>query len=221
MKPRLKTSNMQLTPSRSRFMTRGSLLAVALICTACASSKPQSYYTLTAPSETAAISANSTPIFIELLTVAVPERLARPQMVLSNTGDNSAEIIMLEQHRWISSFDNELRDALANGIANGIGAIDVSKTGYASSTPAWRIAVQLRQFDAVENVQIDAALSWTIRRSDGANSASCQWSGKESLGSGIGSLAQGAQRVTHRAALAIAQHLAALAANQPPMTCRL
>jgi hypothetical protein len=218
MQPLLKTITMPARSKPRRFLTGGLVLASALILTACAS-QPNSYYTLTAPAEKPVIHAQAAPIFIELLAVAVPERLARPQMVLSQVGDNSAKIVMLEQHRWISSFENELRDGLVSGIVNSIGATDVSKISRQPAQAAWRIAVQLRQFDAIENTRIDAALSWSIRRADAANSSSCQWSGTEPVGQGINSLAQGAQRITHQAALAMAHHLAAVAADSTALAC--
>jgi uncharacterized lipoprotein YmbA len=193
-------------------MIAAALVSAALL-SGCASA-PDSYYTLAAASEQMAAPAGApadAPIFIELAPVAMAERLARPQMVISKGAKaGSAEVDLLEQHRWASSFDNELRDALASGIAARLGAIDVTRGGRQASAPAWRIAVQLRQFDAVENAQIDAALSWTVRRSDGAFSAACQWSGREQLGAGIPALALGAQRLTGRAAEAIARHVAAL-----------
>lgn len=218
MQPLLKVNRMNLKPWRGRFLSGGLLLLSALMLSTCAS-KPQNYYTLTAPTEKTVVSANSPPIFIELLAVAVPERLARPQLVLSQVGDHSAEIIMLEQHRWISSFEKELHDGLASGISHSIGAIDVSSIGRPAAKPVWRIAVQLRQFDAIENMRVDAAFSWTIRRSDHASSVSCQWSGSEPVGPGINSLAQGAQRLTQQAALAMAQHLTMLAADHVMATC--
>lgn len=193
-------------------------LALAVLAAGCAST-PDTYYTLAAstnqmiPESAPALSTDAAPIFIELAPVAVPERLARPQMVLSKAAKGSelsAEVELLEQHRWASSFDSELRDALAAGIAARLGAIDATKGGRQSGQNAWRIAVQLRQFDAVENAHVDAAFSWTVRRADGARSAACQWSGREPVGAGISALAQGAQRVTGSAAQAIARHVAAL-----------
>lgn len=187
--------------------------AVAVALAGCAS-KPDRYYTLAAPSAGIAASAvpppgGATPVFIELAPVAVPERLARPQMVVQKNG-GTAEVQLLEQHRWSSSFENELRDALASGIAARLGAIDVTKGGRHPSQPAWRIAVQLRQFDAIEDTRVDAAFSWTVRRADSDLSANCQWSTTEPVGAGIDALAQGAQRVTARAAEAVARHVAAL-----------
>ena len=198
----------------------GLLAAIAIVgLTGCAS-QPDRYYTLAAPVGTAAMAtAASTPLFIELAPLALPERLARPQMVVNQPGGASAEVKVLEKHRWTSSFENELRDALAGGIATRLGAIDVSRGGRQPSQPAWRIAVQVKQFDTVENSRVDAAFSWTVRRADAERSAVCWWSGSETVASGgIDALAQGAQRVTASAAQAMARHVAALQAD-PAAAC--
>lgn len=194
-------------------------LAAAVFVAGCASSAPDRYYTLAAPGgQSSAAPASGAPVFIELAPVAVPERLARPQMVVHQAGGRSAEVALLEQHRWSSSFENELRDALASGVAAQLGAIDVTKGGRQPSTPAWRIAVQVRQFDAVENTRVDAALSWTVRRSDADLSANCQWIASEPVGNGIDALAQGAQRVAAKASAAIARHIVQLQQN-PATPC--
>ncbi len=193
-------------------------VAATVFAAGCASA-PDRYYTLGTPGGAPiAAPATGAPVFIELAPVAVPERLARPQMVVLPAGGRSAEVALLEQHRWSSSFENELRDALASGVAARLGAIDVTKGGRQPSTPAWRIAVQVRQFDAVENTRVDAALSWTVRRSDADLSATCQWRTSEPVGSGIDALAQGAQRVASNASDAIARHIAKLQQN-PGAAC--
>ena len=171
------------------------------------------YYSLAEPLAAAPAPQATPPVFIELAPLALPERLARPQMVVRSGADASAQVEVLEQHRWASSFESELRDALAAGVAARLGAVDATKGGRANGTPAWRIAVQLRQFDAVEDSRVDAALSWTIRRSDDTRSAACRWSASEPAGAGIDALAQSARRLVAGAAQAIAQHLRAMQAG--------
>ena len=198
------------------------LLPIAALLAGCAS-KPTLYYTLAgdAGQPVALRAPTDTPLFIELAPVAVPERLARPQMVVQQQGSaQGAQVEVLEQHRWSSSFEYELRDALASGIAARLGAIDATKGGRQPGQPAWRIAVQVRQFEAVENTRVDAAFSWTVRRSDEGRSAACQWSASEPVGAGMGALAQGAQRIAVQAAGAIARHVAALEAN-PGAPCQI
>jgi uncharacterized lipoprotein YmbA len=204
-------------------------LMLALLAVGCAS-KPTTYYSLAqAPlplQAAASISASApalsfaAPMLIELSPVIVPERLARQQMVLTKKGSMSVEVELLERHRWISTFDNELREALGTGIAANVGAIDVTRSGAPSLLPVWRIAVQLRQFDAIENVRVDAAFGWSARRSDGGESALCRWSGSAAVGNGINALAKGTQQVTEQAAQAIARHVKALALD-PAAPCAL
>lgn len=195
-----------------------SVLATTLLLSACGSTSNARYYTLSGPAVHAFSTTSTAPVFIELAPVAVPERLARPQMVLTKPGGQSAELELLEQYRWTSSFEIEMRDALSAGITNRLSAVDVSKSGRSQGQAVWRIAVQLRQFDAIENTRVDAAFSWTARRSDTGAHATCQWSGSEPVGAGMDALAQGAQRITDRAAQMIARHLAALTTD-PASPC--
>ena len=186
-------------------------MAAALSATlaGCASAPPVHYYSLsgTLPTPT---SASSKPLLVELQPLALPERLARPQMVVRTA---SGQLEILDQHRWSAPFNTELRDALAAGITQPLGAIDVSNGGRLAGQPVYRVAVQLRQWEAVENSRIEASFSWTIRRSDDARNLACQWSQSEPVGLGTEALAQGAQRLTARAAQSMAAALAALDAD--------
>lgn len=196
-------------------------IAALMVLAGCAS-KPDSYYTLASPVP-AAEAAPSTlgtaaPLYIELAPVAVPERLARPQMVVGRPS-GSVQVDVLEQHRWAASFENELQDALASGIAARLGALDVTKGGRQSAQPVWRIAVQVRRFDAVDGGRVDAGFSWTLRRSDEPRTVVCQLDVGEAVAGGIDAVAQGAQRVTAAAAAAIARSVNAARANPAATLC--
>ena len=198
------------------------VLSGALALLAGCASKPDNYYTLASPLAADAVPAtpggSALPLYIELAPVAVPERFARPQMVVRQP-NGSVQVEVLEQHRWASSFENELRDALSAGIAGRLGALDVTKGGRQNSQPVWRIAVQLRQFDAVDGGRVDANFSWTLRRSDEARTMACQLSLGEAVGSGMDALARGAQRVTANAAAAMARSVDAARANPQATAC--
>ncbi|KQW57345.1 membrane integrity-associated transporter subunit PqiC [Variovorax sp. Root411] len=196
-------------------------LALAALLAGCAS-KPDNYYTLASP-VAAAEAAPSTlgsaaPLYIELAPVAVPERFARPQMVVRKP-NGSVQVEVLEQHRWASSFENELRDALASGVAARLGALDVTKGGRQGALPVWRIAVQLRQFDAVDGGRVDASFGWTLRRSDEARTVVCQLDLGEAVGTGMDAVAHGAQRVASAAAVAMARSVNAARANPSATAC--
>jgi uncharacterized lipoprotein YmbA len=192
-----------------------SCAAAALLFIGGCASKPTLYYTLAGPAMANAATAgtgNAAPFSIELAPLALPERLARPQMVTQQQSGNGVQVEVLEQHRWASSFEDELRDALASGIAARLGALDVTKGGRATGgAPVWRIAVQLRQFDMIEGARVDAAFAWTLRRSDQTNVLACQLNVSEPVGAGAGieGAAQGAQRVSAAAAAAMARSVSA------------
>ncbi|WP_211465378.1 PqiC family protein [Collimonas silvisoli] len=192
--------------------TRFCGIAAALLLAGCASA-PTHFYTLSAPA-TGAPPIQSSKIFIEVTPVALPERLARPQLVVrSSASASGARVDILEQERWSSPFNNELRDALASGIANRLGAIDVSRSGRPTDQPVYRIAVELRQFDAAPGQQVQATYGWTISRSDNSRSSACQLNVTEAVEPGIDALVLGVQRTVADAVNGIAANLMAFKAN--------
>jgi len=210
--------------SKNLAFGKTAVVVAALLALAGCASKPDNYYTLASPVASADAAPSTlggtAPLYIELAPVAVPERFARPQMVVRQPG-GSVQVEVLEQHRWASSFENELRDALSSGIAGRLGALDVTKGGRQASQPVWRIAVQLQQFDAVDGGRVDAGFSWTLRRSDEARTVVCQLNIGEAVGGGMDAVAQGAQRVTAAAAAAMARSVSAARANPGATACAL
>jgi len=194
-------------------------LATTWLMAACGSAGGPQYYSLAEASAPlpAAAKTSGAPAYIELAPIAMPERFARPQFVVrKKDAPESPAVDILEQHRWSSSFEDELRDALGSGIASRLGAVDVTKTGRQRGQPATRIAVQLGQFDAIEGKRVDASFTWTVRRTDESPATGCQLAISEPVGAGFDALAQGAQRVTAKLADAIAGSVSAVKANQVP-----
>ncbi len=205
--------------TKLRLAALASAFGTAVLLSGCGSAGGPQYYSLaetSTPAQAPAASA-AAPAYIELAPIAMPERFARPQMVVRKKGTpESPAVDILEDHRWSSSFENELRDALGSSIASRLGAVDVTKTGRQRGQPATRIAVQLGKFDAVEGNRVDASFTWTVRRTDEGPATGCQLSISEPVGSGFDALAQGAQRVTAKLADAIAGSVSAIKANQVP-----
>jgi uncharacterized lipoprotein YmbA len=198
-----------------------SALGAALLMTGCGSTGGPQYYSLAETAAPARAPAAAAPAYIELAPISMPERFMRPQLVVrKKDAPDSAAVDILEQQRWSSSFEDELRDALGSGVARRLGAVDVTKTGRQRGQPATRIAVQMGQFDAVEGSRVDASFTWTVRRTDEGPATGCQLSISEPVGGGFDALAQGAQRVTAKLADAIAGSVvSALKANQVPAAC--
>ena len=187
------------------------LLAVVFLAASCASvGEKTKFYTLSVPSDTRGKDPypgySVTPIFIEVMPVSVPERLARPQLVVSSKGQDG-ELLVLEQARWSSPFNLELRDALAAAIAGKIGAIKVIRRGRLPGQPVYRIAVELSQFDATVGGRVNARFDWTITHSTQARSAACYSVISESAGDSIESMVKGIQHVVAAAAESISENL--------------
>ena len=200
-------------PAKKKITVISTALA-ALVLAAC-STPPTQFYTLAASPAAATTSASAIPlqpVFIEVLPVAVPERLARPQIVVRN---DATRVDVLETERWSSPFNNELRDALANGISQRLGAIDVSRSGRPADGVSYRIAVELRDLDAVRSGQVQGAFGWTITRSDDRKTAVCRLAVSEAVNGGnVADVVKAMQKVADRAAEAIAANVRGLQAGQ-------
>lgn len=185
-------------------LTTGITTGIALGSLAGCASPPDRYYTLATPADARLADAAAPGLVVEVLPVTVPERLARPQMLVRK-GVDSAELALLDQHRWSSSFESELRDALAAGIAEQLGAVDASKAPRSGGGPVWRIAVQVRRFELVEGRGVDAAFAWTLRRSDSTTlGLTCLAQETVPAAPGIDALANSARQATAHLADAIA-----------------
>ncbi|MGR4869878.1 membrane integrity-associated transporter subunit PqiC [Variovorax sp. LARHSF232] len=196
-------------------------LGLLVLLLAGCSSTPTRYYTLaeTTPAAAAAAAPAAVPLAIEMAPVAMPERLARPQLVVRQAAspqkDAQTELEVLEQSRWSSSFEYEMRDALGAAIAMRLSAFDATKVGRPRGLPLYRIAVQLNQFDAQPGSRVDSAFGWSLRRGDEDALLTCQLQLSEPLTGGVDGVALGAQRITARVADEIARNVAALAAGRP------
>ncbi|MDY7579627.1 PqiC family protein [Herbaspirillum sp. RTI4] len=207
---------MTFTQTYAIQMTRcAAIVSITALLAACAS-PPTRFYTLATPLSPAATSsaaARPATLLIDVLPVAVPENLARPQLVLGQQSGGGARIDVLEADRWSSPFNNELRDALSAGLTARLGATDVARGGR-SGQPVWRIAVSLRQLSAVRGERVQASYSWTVSHSDDGRISACQLTVSEAVqGADLDALVQGVQRTVAQATGAIAATVEALAAG--------
>ncbi len=194
-------------PARSTFV-----MMMALLIAGCASVPETRFYTLSVPPEPSAITVmprdSSIPIFIDVLPVNVPERLARPQLVVRSKGSGpETQLFILEQDRWSSPFNYELRDAFATGIANQTGAVNGARGAYVPDQPRYRIAIELSQFDAIAGDRVQARFGWTITRSTDGRSAACYAAITEPVSGGIEGVVQGVQRAIASIAADISKNL--------------
>ncbi len=193
-------------------LTRSTIFIFAAMLTACITTNSQTahFYTLaTTHSERQTTqSPASAPIAIEVLPVNVPERLKRPQLVI--TSKNSTQLKILEQYRWASSFNDELQDAFVSGLGKELNAIDISGGGRVANQPIYRIAIVLQQFSATPGQQVEAHFGWTITqlntdiRSGASRSITCQATISKTVGNDMDAVAKGIQETVTDAIQALA-----------------
>ena len=200
-----------------RYVLYGAVL-LALLGAGCASIAETRFYTLSGSSglseaRDSSLPLSSGPIFIDIMPVNVPERLARPQLVVRTRGQ-APQLFILEQDRWSSHFNHELRDAFATQIASRTGAISETRGSRMPGQPAYRIAIELGQFDAVVGEAVRARFGWTITRTTDGRSAACYSEVAEPTGGGIDGVVEGVRRAVSRVAAEISRTLGELDTGQ-------
>ncbi len=205
------------TPGRSVFF-----MMLASLTAGCASVPETRFYTLSVglePGIKALPRDLPTPIFIDILPDNVPERLARPQLVVrSRDSGPETQLFILEQDRWSSPFNYELRDAFASGIANLTGAVNRTRRGRTPDQIVYRIAIELSQLDAIIGDSVQARFGWTITRPADARSAACYAVITEPVIPGVEGVVGGVQRAVAGVVADISKNVIELDMGRVP-TC--
>jgi uncharacterized lipoprotein YmbA len=198
-------------------------MMMASLTAGCASVPETRFYTLSVESESSEIKVLprdlSNPIFIDILPVNVPERLVRPQLVVrSRDSGPETQLFILEQDRWSSPFNYELRDAFTSGIANLTGAVNRARRGRTPDQIVYRIAIELSQFDAIIGDSVKARFSWTITRPADVRSAACYAVITEPVAPGVEGVVGGVQRAVASVVADISKNVIELDMGRVP-TC--
>jgi uncharacterized lipoprotein YmbA len=187
-----------------------SFMGLAGAALAACSAAPTQFYTLLPPPP-AAPAAAAAPYRIDVQGVEVPPQVATQQMVV-RTG--AGELVPVDTRRWIAPLGDELRDALAAGLSQRLGAHDVHGLAGAllpqgQGLPVWRVSLKVQRFESAlgASARIDAL--WSLRRGDDAAALTCASSVSESVGPGYEALAEGHQRAVAEIAARIAAAISA------------
>jgi len=137
-------------------------LAAALL-NGCASPEPR-YYSLAsgAASTVSTTAPGANPVWIEVSPVRVPERLNRPQFVVSD-GD-AGGVKLLDLSRWSAPLPDELRDALSQQLQAKLGAVDTYQQGLSGVEPVYRVTTEVVRLDTDLGRRARATVAWTVRR---------------------------------------------------------
>ena len=157
--------------------------SVAMFGLAGCASAPVSYHTLQGSSEAGSGTSAQPDLRYQIAAVNVPERLNRPDLVLSGTPETAGKpggsdpgggqvradtsVTVLENERWDASLTDALRDALAARLAE---AAARPVTPASAREPArLRLTVQVYRFDASQRGDVDVLVDWRLRRTDASD----------------------------------------------------
>ncbi len=183
--------------------------AVALLA-ACGSVQPPRYHTLMpAPVSNVRPPAPAGSLAWEVLSVAVPAGVDRPQWVVRSVDGSLA---VLEQERWAAPLSDEIRAAVVERLTQEFGAPAVS----AEPRKRWRIRIDVNRFDSAPAREARLEATWTLSSdADAAAALRCRGEFVQTLAaSGYPALAKGHQQAVTTLADTIGSQLKALNAGQ-------
>lgn len=184
-----------------------SVLCLAMLG-ACGTSPPVRYHALSRPASIGTETSGAAQVLVEILPIAVPDGLARANLVLS---DGNGRVTVLESDRWLAPVADDMRQVVADSLWRSARAIDTYQAPVpagSTSVPRYRLAIRLERFNAVPGQTAVVAGSWTLRRlPDGAVHV-CRWSDTQPLdGQDVGSAADALTKGAHRLADHIGESL--------------
>jgi uncharacterized lipoprotein YmbA len=137
---------------------------VFVLLAACASSRPDHFYTLT-PLPQGALGARSAPAVQAALRLSVPVSVDRPQMVLNSSADG---IDVMEHERWAAPLSDLMTQALARDIE--LRRTDLLVTGsgaYRANDPVVKLTVDVVQLSVRRGERASLVAHWRILDSAG------------------------------------------------------
>lgn len=148
------------------------LLVLALA--GCGASTPLRYHTL-GQDAAAPLPSGGAALLVEVLPVAVPERVNREEVVLNGPGGT---LDVRGADRWAAPLADEMRQMVDDALWRRLRAADVyaappspTATG---ALPQYRLALRLERLEAAPGAQATTEASWTLRRLPQGAQAFCR-----------------------------------------------
>jgi len=143
-------------------MRLAALTLLLAILVSCAGSAPVHFYTLSVEAPAAGSDPSGKAIRIAVGSIALPEVVDRPQMVV-RSGPNQVNLV--EEHRWAESLKGEIPRVIAENLSRLLSTDQVwAYPQQAKVKVDYRVSVDIQRFDSIpgENVAIEAL--WSVKR---------------------------------------------------------
>jgi uncharacterized lipoprotein YmbA len=191
-------------------MKKLAYLAGVVVLAGCASTAPQ-YYSLQAPAAMSPAEGSIQAAYaISVQPVIIPEPLARPQIVVSDSV--GAEVVPLNAALWVGPLESQIRDLMADALSRRLNVLELGQAKGVEGIPVWNIFIDVHRFDSIYNEGVYQDVVWRMVPS-GLTSAKervCSAQLHRSVGDGMNALVEG-----HRAGLI---QMAGLIADSLPGT---
>jgi uncharacterized lipoprotein YmbA len=164
------------------------LVSIGVGCT----SAPVRYYTLTPPPDKT-LPASETTLEIDVRVVHTPPQLNRSELMV-RTGPT--EVTLLDNERWASPVNDEIKEALRLEIRRRLGQISGLRPASRRLTldiDVQHLEAELGRYALLE-ASWSATLSATGERSTDARVATCTFQAEEKIHSGYAEIVEGYQR---------------------------
>ena len=165
------------------------LVSVGIGCT----SAPVRYYTLTAPPASSGVPVAETTFAIEVRVVHIPPQLNRSELMV-RTGPT--EVTLLENERWASPVNDEIKDALRIELRRRLGRV----TGLRAAFTRLTLDIDVQQLEAElgQRTLLEASWSATLlaagEPSTAARAITCTFQAQEPVRAGYAGIVEGYQR---------------------------
>jgi uncharacterized lipoprotein YmbA len=173
------------------YYLRVALVSLVSVCVGCTSA-PVRYYTLTSPPDKT-LPASETPLPIVVRVVHTPPQLNRSELMV-RTGPT--EIMLLDNERWASPVNDEIKDALRLELQRRLGrmaGLRPALTGLTLDIDVQHLEAELGQY-ALFEVSWSATLSAAGERSTGARTTTRTFQADEKIRTGYAGMVEGYQR---------------------------
>jgi uncharacterized protein len=164
------------------------LVSVGVGCT----SAPVRYYTLTPPPDKT-LPASETTIAIDVRVVHTPPQLNRAELMV-RTGPS--EVTLLENERWASPVNDEIKDAVLLELQRRLGRMTGSRPAFTKLTldiDVQHLEAEFGRYALLE-ASWSATFSATGRRSVDSRTTTCTFQADENVHTGYAEIVEGYQR---------------------------
>jgi uncharacterized protein len=172
-------------------LSRFALAWLVSVCVGCTSA-PVRYYTLTPPTYKA-LPAPETILAIEVRVVHLPPQLNRSALMV-RTGP--AEMTLLDNERWASQVNDEIKDALRLEVQRRLGRT----AGLPATWTKLTIDVDIQRFEVEFGRHAELEVSWSAtpfsmgQRTNDARPTTCTFRAEENIRTGYTGMVEGYQR---------------------------